>query len=354
VSDAIVETSFDLEAQAQAERAVAAGLNRDGEKLRARQGVLVAMTPDGAIRAMVGGRSYQQSPFNRATDAIRQPGSAFKPFVYLAAFESGHTPDDVMNDGPVDIHGWKPDDYEGKYEGQMTLVRAFAKSSNAIAAQLADEVGPRAVVRTARRLGINSPIEAVASVALGTSGVTPLELTAAYVPFANGGSGIRPFGIVRIRDRSGKLLFAHKSAGGGAVMSPENDARMTRVMVEAVTSGTGRAAGLSDRPSAGKTGTTQDFHDAWFVGFSADLICGVWVGNDDNSPMAHAVGGGLPARIFKHFMEEAEARLPSKPLPGSLVAPSAAPAQATNTNTPAAANKQDELTHLIDRIFGGT
>jgi penicillin-binding protein 1A len=187
---------------------------------------------------------------------------------------------------------------------------------------------------------------------LGTSGVTPLELTAAYVPFANGGAGIMPFGIVRIRDRSGNILFAHKSSGEGRVMSPENNARMTRLMIEAVTTGTGRAASLSDRPSAGKTGTTQDFHDAWFVGFSADLVCGVWVGNDDNSPMVHAVGGGLPARIFKHFMETAEAGLPSKPLPGTLLAASAPTAQAANA--PATANKQDDLTRLIDSMFGGT
>ena len=162
------------------------------------------MTPDGAVRAMVGGASYEASPFNRATDAVRQPGSAFKPFVYLTAFENGHTPDDVMNDSPIDIHGWRPADYEGKFEGPITLTQAFAKSSNVIAAQLANEVGPKAIAQTARRLGISSPLEAVDSLALGTSGVTPLELTASYVPFANGGEGVLPFAIRRVRDKSGR------------------------------------------------------------------------------------------------------------------------------------------------------
>jgi penicillin-binding protein 1A len=352
VNDAIVETTFDIDSQQEAERAVAAGLAKEGDKLNASQAVLVAMTPDGAVRAMVGGRSYGQSPFNRATDAIRQPGSAFKPFVYLTAFEHGHTPEDTMNDGPVDIHGWRPDDYEGKFEGQMTLTNAFAKSSNVIAAQLVEEVGPRSVVRTARRLGIASPLEAVASLALGTSGVTPLELTAAYASFANGGDSVIPFGIVRIRDKSGKTLYEHASSGTGAVMSPENNASMTKLMVATVTSGTGKAARLFDRPSAGKTGTTQDFHDAWFVGFTAELVCGVWIGNDDNSRMVHAVGGGLPARIFKQFMETAEAGLPSKPLPGAAMQ---SPAEPTVAQSNVPQQKQpDDIGHLIDRIFGGT
>jgi penicillin-binding protein 1A len=341
----VVETSFDLDAQAQAERAVAAGLAEQGEKLNASQAVLVAMTPDGAVRAMVGGRSYRESPFNRATDALRQPGSAFKPFVYLTAFERGHKPDDVMNDAPVNIHGWKPEDYEGKYEGEMTLTHAFAKSSNSIAAQLTYEAGPRTVARTARRLGITSPLDINASLALGTSVVTPLELTAAYVPFANGGEGVVPFGIQRIRTRSGKVLWQRKGSALGSVMSPANAAAITSLMVETVTTGTGKAARLDDRPSAGKTGTTQDFHDAWFVGFSADLVCGVWIGNDNNAPMKHATGGGLPARIFKNFMEMAEAGLPAKPLAGST---RFAPAD----SAPAESGEPSDFSKFLDSLFG--
>jgi penicillin-binding protein 1A len=359
----VVQTTFDLDAQAEAERAVTSGLSRDGDKLHASQAVLVAMTPDGAVRAMVGGRSYTQSPFNRATDASRQPGSAFKPFVYLAAFEHGHKPGDIMNDGPVDIHGWKPDDYEGHFEGPITLTRAFAKSSNAVAAQLTAEVGPRVVARTAKRLGITSPLEAVASLALGTSGVTPLELTAGYAPFANGGHAVEPFGIVSVKTRSGHVLYRHPRGPGEAVMSPANDAAMTALMVETVTTGTGKGARLADRPSAGKTGTTQDFHDAWFVGFSADLVCGVWIGNDDNTAMAHATGGTLPASIFKSFMEDAENGLPSKPLPGDVIAQESAPiaevaAAAKPDAAPEAAPasdqkpQDDDIGKLIKSLFG--
>ncbi|MBL6938878.1 MAG: PBP1A family penicillin-binding protein [Alphaproteobacteria bacterium] len=361
----VVETTFDLDAQAQAERAVARGLAADGDKLHASQAVLVAMTPDGAVRAMVGGRSYETSSFNRATDAIRQPGSAFKPFVYLAAFEHGHHPEDVLNDGPVDIHGWKPSDYEGHFEGPIPLIRAFAKSSNVIAALLTQEVGAGVVARTAHRLGIASPLEAVSSLALGTSGVTPLELTAAYVPFANGGRGANAFAIVRIKTRSGKILYEHHSSGIGEVIAPEHAEQMTRLMVETVTTGTGKAARLDDRPTAGKTGTTQDFHDAWFVGFTADLVCGVWIGNDDNSPMAHATGGTLPARIFHAFMTEAESGLPVRPLVGSLAVAAAEPATDAATapdgtqppeadpNDPAPAEKKPgTIEDLISGILG--
>ncbi len=247
-----------------------------------------------------------------------------------------------MNDGPVDIHGWHPSDYEGDYLGEIPLITAFAKSSNAIAAQLTAEVGPRQVARTAKRLGITTPLEAVSSLALGTSGVTPLELTAAYAPFANGGDGVIAHGIVRIRTRGGKVLYERAGSGLGSVMSAQNAAYMTQLMVQTVTTGTGKAARLDDRPSAGKTGTTQDFHDAWFVGFSGDLVCGVWIGNDDSTPMNHAVGGGLPAHIFKHFMEDAEAGLPVKPLKGAASAP-------VTTS-----QDSDALSHLIDGLFGGT
>jgi len=350
----VVETTFDLDAQAAAERAVAASLAAQGAALHVHEAALVAMTPDGAIRAMVGGRSYEQSSYNRATDAMRQPGSAFKPFVYLAAFEHGHTPDDVMHDSPVDIGGWKPDDYEGKFEGDITLTRAFAKSSNVVAAQLTEEVGAAVVAKTAHRLGIASPLEAVASLALGTSTVTPLELTAAYVPFANGGTGVTPYGIIRIRNRAGKVLFTRHGEATGVVVAPLNLAQMTGLLVESVTSGTGRAARLADRPTAGKTGTTQDYRDAWFVGFTADLVCGVWIGNDDNSPMRRATGGGLPARIFHNFMTAAEAGLPVKPLAGNVaIAASDVPTGVTTPPPPPAERKPDDLESLINRLFGG-
>jgi penicillin-binding protein 1A len=304
---------------------------------------------------MVGGRSYSESSFNRASDAERQPGSAFKPFVYLTAFEHGHTPGDIMRDGPVDIHGWKPSDFEGEYQGDITLTQAFAESSNVIAAQLTDQVGPKEVARTARRLGIVSPLAEVSSLALGTSGVTPLELTGAYVPFANGGEGVVPFGIVSIRTKTGKILYERKGSALGAVMSPDNNAAMTKLMVETVTTGTGKAARLDERPSAGKTGTTQDSHDAWFVGFTADLVCGVWIGNDNSAPMHKApgltaTGGGIPAHIFHAFMEDAEKDLPVQPLTGAaLVAQAGNPPPAAQDD-----KKPDAFERILNGIFGGT
>jgi penicillin-binding protein 1A len=354
----VVETTFDVASQQMAERAVVQGLAREGSGLHAHEAALVAMLPDGAVRALVGGRSYADSPFDRATDASRQPGSAFKPFVYLTAFEHGRNPSDTMDDEPVNIHGWRPADFEGRYEGEISLERAFAKSSNSIAAQLAAEVGARAVAATAHRLGITSELMDVPSLALGTSGVSPLELTGAYAPFANGGEGVLPYGIVRIKTRAGKVLYTRAGSGLGRVVSEDNTREITQLMVATVTSGTGKAARLTARPSAGKTGTTQDFHDAWFVGFTADLVCGVWIGNDDNAPMVHATGGGLPAHIFKAFMEAAESDLPVKPLAG---APEEAPAAAVTTEattdqpSPAAPKKEPDLfDRLLNSLTPGT
>ncbi|MGD0191564.1 MAG: PBP1A family penicillin-binding protein [Rhizomicrobium sp.] len=343
----IVNTTLDVDTQARAEAALEAGLARDGETLHASEGAMIAMTPGGAVRAMVGGRSYAQSPFNRATDATRQPGSAFKPFVYLAAFEHGHSPSDMANDEPVDIHGWRPSDYEGKFEGEISLTRAFAKSSNSVAAQLTEQVGPKVVAATAHRLGITSPLSAVPALALGTSSVTPLELTGAYAPFANGGLSAAPFGIVRIRTRSGHVLFDRQQSSPGTVMSAQHAAEVTDLMVATVTSGTGKAARLDDRPSAGKTGTTQDFHDAWFVGFTSDYVCGVWIGNDNNDSMIHAVGGGLPAHVFKAFMTDAEQGLPSRPL--TSLANDAGSAH-PDTKPP---DEPDTLERLLSSLFSG-
>jgi penicillin-binding protein 1A len=338
----IVETSFDVGVQRQAERAVAQGLAREGRTLGAGEAALVAMTPDGAIRAMVGGGTNTEGGFNRATQAVRQPGSAFKPFVYLTAFEHGHTPGETMNDEPIQIGKWKPDDYEGRYEGEITLTRAFAKSSNAVAVELTQDVGARAVAATAHRLGIVSHLDAVPALALGVSGVTPLELTGAYAPFANGGNAVTPYAILKITTRSGKVLYARANAEPARVMSAENASQLTQLMVETVTTGTGKGARLDERPSAGKTGTTQDFHDAWFVGFTADLVCGVWIGNDNNAPMKHATGGTLPAHIFKAFMEDAEVSLPVRPLAALANAP------------PPAAEKPSTVEDILNSLFGGT
>ena len=357
----IVETTLDVDVQKLAEYALTAALDKDGPKLGASQGALVAMTPDGALRALVGGRSYDDSSFNRATDALRQPGSAFKPFVYLAALEHGHHPDDEVFDGPVTIGNWKPGNYEGAYEGNITLAHALAHSSNSAAVQLTNEVGPGEVVRVAQRLGIADKLLAVPSLALGTSEVTPLELTAGYAAFANGGIGVVPYGIMRVRTASGKTLYQRKESGLGRVMSPENNFEMTDMMVGTVAEGTGRAAALRDRPIAGKTGTSQDYRDAWFVGFSADYVTGVWIGNDDNSSMKNATGGGLPARIFKAFMQDAERNLPAQPLIGStlfnedLARPDeTSPNENSEQREPEKRDDGDVLSafqNLLDRLF---
>jgi penicillin-binding protein 1A len=308
------------------------------------------MTPDGAVRAMVGGRSYAGSTFNRATDAVRQPGSAFKPFVYLTALEHGHSPDETVNDGPVNIRGWRPENYEGRFKGEIPLIQAFAQSSNSVAAHLPAEVGPKEVARTAHRLGIASPLSEVASLALGTSGVTPLELTGAYAPFANGGNAAQPFGVLRVKTRSGKVIYRREPAAMDAVMSVHDNIQMTRLMQEVTASGTGRAGRLEMRPTAGKTGTTQDFRDAWFVGFTADLVCGVWIGNDNNTPMRKATGGTLPARIFHAFMTEAEEGMPVRALGGNDLVAAADPA----TDQAPEDDKPDALEKLLNGLFGGT
>ena len=357
----IVETSFDLDLQRLAENALVRALAKDGPKLGASQGALVAMTPDGALRSLVGGRSYDDSSFNRATDAKRQPGSAFKPFVYLAALENGHRPDDIVFDGPVTIGNWKPGNYEGEYEGNVTLAHALAHSSNSAAVQLTNEVGPARVVRVAHRLGIADELHAVPSLALGTSEVTPLELTAGYAAFSNGGIGVAPYAIVRIRTASGKVLYQRRESGLGRVMSPEADADMTQMMMGTVSFGTGTSAGLKGRDAAGKTGTSQDYRDAWFVGFSADYVTGVWIGNDNGTSMKKATGGGLPARIFKAFMEDAERGLPARPLIGTtLFAPEETPA--ADEPPPASEEPRAEQPHgdgdvlsafqnLLDKLF---
>ena len=328
----VVETTFDLDLQYAAERAVASGLAKEGPELAVSQAALVTMTPDGALRALVGGRSYDDSTFNRATEAMRQPGSAFKPFVYLAALERGRRPSDSVVDEPVSIGDWNPDNYESNYAGTITLAQAFARSSNSAAVRLTTEAGPRAVVHVAHRLGINSRLNAVPSLALGTSEVTPLELTAGYAAFANGGMGVLPYAILSIKTLSGKVLYRRQGSGLGRVIAAQHEAEMTGMLTETIVSGTGRQAALAGRDIAGKTGTSQGYRDAWFVGFSADYVAGVWIGNDGGAPMNKATGGGLPARIFKSFMTEAEKKLPPRPLLGAAAL---APVVAENTPPPA-------------------
>jgi len=313
----VVETSIDPKLQRIAEASVIDELAAKSVKFNVSQGALVAMSPDGAVRAMVGGRNYAESQYNRAVTAKRQPGSAFKPFVYLTAIEAGLTPQTIRQDAPLDVKGWKPENYSHEYFGAVTLTQALAMSLNTVAVRLGLEVGPRNVVRTAHRLGIASKLEANASIALGTSEVSLTELVGAYAPFANGGQGVTPHVVTRIRTTGGKVLYTRPPDQLGQVIEPRNVAMMNTMMQETLLSGTARKAEIPGWMAAGKTGTSQDFRDAWFIGYTADLVTGVWLGNDDNSPTRKATGGGLPVEVWTRFMRAAHQGVPVAALPGS-------------------------------------
>ncbi|MDE2362079.1 MAG: penicillin-binding protein [Hyphomicrobiales bacterium] len=324
--DIVVTTTLDGRMQAAAERALTEELDKKGQKFNVSQGAIVALDPGGAIRALVGGRNYQESQFNRAVAAKRQPGSSFKPFVYLTALERGLTPDTVREDGPINVKGWRPENYSREYFGPVTLTNALALSLNTVAVRLGLEVGPRAVVATAHRLGIQSELQPNATIALGTSEVTPLELVSAYAPFANGGVAAPPFVITRVRTADGKLLYTRRAASTGRLIEPQYVSMMNAMMQETLLTGTARKAELPGWQAAGKTGTSQDFRDAWFVGYTSALVGGVWLGNDDDSPTRHASGGNLPVEIWSRFMREALKGLPPQPLPGGTWRPANPPA----------------------------
>jgi penicillin-binding protein 1A len=281
---------------------------------------VVMMKFDGAVSALIGGVDYQDSVFNRATQAHRQPGSAFKPFVYLAALESGLSPWETRDDEAVDINGYKPANFGGKNYGTLTLADALAHSVNTITVNLAQEVGVRNVVAAARRLGITSPLEANASLALGTSEVTPLELTAAYAAFANGGYRVSPYLITQV-DIGGKTVYQRHAPPPSRVIEQSVNRDLTAMLYGVILNGTGGYASLHGREAAGKTGTTQDSHDAWFVGFTTDYVAAAWVGNDDSSPTRGVTGGTLPAYIWRDAMLAAEQGLPLKPLDKSVQPP---------------------------------
>ncbi|AKI02833.1 penicillin-binding protein, 1A family [Hoeflea sp. IMCC20628] len=313
--DLVVDTTIDFNLQHEAEKALRAALEENGAKLNVSQGALVSIDGTGAVRALIGGREYATSQFDRATDALRQPGSAFKPFVYTAALEQGRTPLSVRNDAPVKIGKWTPENYDNKYRGKVTLSDALTDSLNTVAAQLVMEVGPKTVVKTAHRLGIEAPLQANASIALGTSEVTLLELTGAYAPFMNGGYKATPHVIRRITTQDGKVLYENTYDNPPRVIDPAVAAMMNQMLVRVVEEGTGHNAKLDNWPAAGKTGTTQSYRDALFVGYTANLATGVWFGNDDGKPMKKVTGGGLPAQTWKQFMQVAHAGLAPVNLP---------------------------------------
>jgi penicillin-binding protein 1A len=362
--DIVVQTSIDASLQAAAEKALTEELAQKGEKFAVQQGAMVVMSPDGAVRALVGGKNYGESQFNRAIAARRQPGSAFKPFVYLAALERGLTPETVRDDRPISIKGWKPENYGREYLGPVTLTKALANSLNTVSVRLTLEVGAKAVVSTAHRLGINSKLEPNASIALGTSEVSALELVAAYAQFANGGIGVVPHVVERVRTADGKALYRRDGKNPGRVIDERIVGMMNAMMQETLTSGTARKADTGGWPAAGKTGTSQDFRDAWFVGYTSHLVAGVWLGNDDNSPTKKATGGSLPVEIWSRFMKVAHQGVPIADLPGrhggvlaaAPTAPGNAPPRPPGTmpddRLPTDDRNRGIDNWLLDRLFG--
>jgi len=312
----IIETTIDPTIQANAEKAMRKRLNENGKKLNVSEGAMVVMDPTGAVIAMIGGKSYQKSQYNRAIAASRQPGSAFKPFVYEAAMENGFTPDSIEIDEPVRIGNWSPENYKQKYLGEVSLEQAFAQSINTVAAKLAVNVGTDKVAAVAQRFGITSALTHDASLALGTSEVSPMELVTAYVPFANGGTAVQPYVVKRIVTRDGKVLYERKGDGLGQVISENNLGEMNRLFRAVVQNGTGVKAQFGNFDIGGKTGTSQNYRDAWFVGFTPYMIAGVWMGNDDNSPTKNVTGGSLPTLVWRDVMEPAHQGLAVAVLPG--------------------------------------
>ena len=332
--DLIITTTIDMELQSNVEKIVETILNNQSRDLMTGQVSLVVLSNQGEVKSMIGGKNYSKSQFNRAVNAKRQPGSAFKPFVYLAALEAGMLPEDIVEDIPIDIDGWRPKNFSGEYEGEVTLEEALSRSINTVAVRVAKKAGVEAIIDVARRFGFISALSNDLGLALGTSEVSLLELTSAYAPFSNGGTAINPYGIISIRTSSGKILYNRKGSGLGKVVSSPYVGLMNQMLSRTITDGTGRNAKIS-RPVAGKTGTSQNFRDAWFIGYSADFITGVWVGNDNGKGMKNVTGGTIPASIWKDVMLSAHSSYTVSELPGNGTKQS-----------------HDSLSRFIERILG--
>src|SRR6202158_2579201 len=304
--DLTLRTTMNMELQRLAEGVIERRLEAEGSKKNVSQAALVAIGKDGAVLAMVGGRDYESSQFNRVTQARRQPGSLFKLFVYLTALQHGYTPQSIVVDRPVQIGEWEPQNYSGGFRGSMTLRNAFVHSINTIAAQLGEEVGIPAVIDTAKRMGVQSTLPAVPSLALGSAEVTLLEMTRAFGSVAAGVQAIEPYSVRSITGNSQQALYTKPGVGTEVTAKlGASGAMMIDLLQGVVNEGTGKAARIPNIPIGGKTGTTQEYRDAWFIGFTPDIIVGVWVGNDDNTPMNRVVGGDLPASIWHDFVGRA-------------------------------------------------
>ncbi len=314
----VVETTIDAKLQQRAQQIVHDLVKSEGGKVDATQAALVLMNLQGGVAALVGGVSYGDSQFNRALKSKRQPGSAFKPFVYLAALESGLTPESIVKDAPVHAKGWHPRNFDGRYKGDVTLREALATSINTVAVRLAMTVGVRKTAEAARRVGIVSELRPDATLALGTSEVTLLELTSAYGAFASGGRLVEPHIVKQVRTGSGRILYRRPVAQQKVVAATRHVGALNDMLNAALIFGTGKRAALPLHPACGKTGTAQEFRDAWFIGYTAHFVAGVWVGNDDRRAMKRVMGGTLPAKIWRDVMLLAHEGRTPLPLPGTV------------------------------------
>jgi len=347
--DIVVLTTLDLKLQRVAERKLDGLLAAEAEARKVEEGALVSMTREGAVRVLVGGRDYDTSQFNRVTQAMRQPGSAFKPVIYLAAIQQGLNPEDIFEDAPIRVGRWAPRNYDGKYRGSVSARRALAESINTVAVRVLKKTGVSNVISTARALGVVSKLDNDLSLALGTNTMTPLELTGVYAALATGGRAVTPYGIKEIRSASGKVLYRREDVTLPVTVNPNSVATLVDMMTSVVTSGTGRRAAL-DRPVAGKTGTSSDYRDAWFLGFTGNYVTGVWLGNDDNKPMNKVTGGSLPAKLWHDYMVEAEADKPIHNLLEGLPAARPRPDDHWHATPP---EKHDALGDFIRGLLGG-
>ncbi|MCF6199576.1 MAG: hypothetical protein L3J67_09310, partial [Hyphomicrobiaceae bacterium] len=314
--DLVVTTTLDYNWQVKSQQMVKNFIDQHKLAKSVDQAAAVLMDTKGGIKLMVGGASYKQSQFNRVTKAHRQPGSAFKPIVFLAALEKGRTADSIVNDENIKIEGWRPRNYARFHRGPVTMRKALASSINPVAARLANEVGLDHVIRTAKKLGIHTPLKKRPSLALGSSEVTVLEMTGAYVPFMNGGYEALPHIIKQVSTKNGEVLYATPKTHTNRIIKRRYIYGMNDMLSEVMRTGTGKRAALEEHATAGKTGTTTDYRDAWFIGYSAHYTAGIWTGNDDNSPTNRASGGELPALLWKQIMQMALHGKKPKPLPG--------------------------------------
>ena len=345
--DLVVETTLDLTSEAEGEAAINAVVSKE-KRLGVAQAALVSLDGAGRVRTLIGGTSYAASQFDRAVEAHRQAGSSWKPFVYETAMEAGRTPDVMVVDEPVTINGWSPHNFESGYLGPITLAHALAESVNTVAARLADEVGRDKVAATAHRLGIVSQINTDPAMALGTTQVTPLEMAQAYTPFANGGQRAMAYGIERIKTGSGKTLYQHRAEPPLQVLVNPALSEMNLMLRGVISGGTGTRAAIAGYDLAGKTGTTSDYQDAWFCGFTGGLTTVVWVGKDDNTPMRGVTGGQAPAAIWRAFMVQALPRVHAGPIPaGPAAPPQAIPAPIPVVASPAPAPQTDPVKALL-------